>query len=204
MKQAHGKKGSLNISIEAIVIIVIAMTLLGLGLVFVRSQFRQITSTSVEVQEQVREQTMGLLKTSGEKVAFQRSLQLGKSEQKVVTLGVQNTGTATMYFNIDAQIDACNSDLPSGTAKPAPNECASKTSPAWVLLNTKQFDLRWEKGCQSLSPAQAEVYPINIRSPPVPGTFALKTDVTEFQDAACMQKTLQPVYASKLAFITIG
>ena len=40
------KKGSLNLSIQAIVIIVLAMTILGLGLGFVRGQFQQITSAA--------------------------------------------------------------------------------------------------------------------------------------------------------------
>jgi hypothetical protein len=40
------KKGSLDISIQAIVIVVIAFVVLGLGLGFVKSTFKDITGTN--------------------------------------------------------------------------------------------------------------------------------------------------------------
>lgn len=178
----HSRKASLSLSIEAIVIIVLAMTLLGLGLGFVRSQFRQIQNTGIEVQEQVREQIISQLRTSGEKVSFPRSLTLSRSEQKVVTLGVQNIGTQSVYYTINSSFDPTNSDL-----------------------GFDAFNIRYPRDCLSLSPAQAEVHGINVRAPSTPGTFALRVNIQQFSDNGCQTPDpIQPNYASKVSFITVG
>lgn len=185
-------KASINVSIEAIIIIVLAMTLLGLGLSFIRGQFGQITTVSTEVQEQVREQIIGQLRTSGEKVSFPRSIQFNRNEQKVVTLGVQNTGSSTINFKLDLGFDPTNSDVPTGTA-----------SPQQYLDDL--FDIRYQRDCLSLPPSAAEVYGINVRAPTIPGTFALRANITQFTDTACTTvDPLQTLYASKLSFITVG
>jgi|SRR3989338_576290 len=177
-----GKKGSLELSIQAIVIIVLAMTLLGLGLLFVRSQFQQIQTIGTEVQEQVREQIVSQLRTSGEKVSFPRSIQLSRNEQKVITLGVQNIGAQTLYFKVNVSFDASNSD------------------PGF-----ESFNIRYQSECLLLSPAQADVYGINVRAPTTPGTFALRANVLQFTDMACAAPDpVQPLYATKLSFITVG
>ena len=64
------KKGSLNLSIQAIVIVVIAFVVLGLGLSFVRGQFKSITETSTGVQEQIRQQILEDLRTGDKKLSF--------------------------------------------------------------------------------------------------------------------------------------
>ena len=58
------KKGDLNLSIQAIVIVVIAFVVLGLGLGFVRGQFKSIQETSTGVQEQIRQQILEDLRRS--------------------------------------------------------------------------------------------------------------------------------------------
>ncbi len=177
-----GRKASLSLSIEAIVIIVLAMTLLGLGLGFVRSQFRQIQTIGTEVQEQVREQIISQLRTSGEKVSFPRSISFGRSEQKVVTLGVQNIGTQTIYFSMNSSFDPTNSDA-----------------------GYDAFNIRYQHDCLSLAPAQAEVYGINVRAPNTPGTFALRANILQFADNKCTTPDLNnPSYATKISFITVG
>src|SRR3989344_1302023 len=97
------KRGSLDISIQAIIIVVLGMTLLGLGLGFVRSQFEQIGSIGTEVQSQVREQIIGQLRTSGEQISFPREVNLNRGESDVLTLGVQNVGSKELFFKLDLQ-----------------------------------------------------------------------------------------------------
>jgi len=55
---SFNKRASLEISIQAIVIVVLAMTILGLGLGFVRGLFKNITSTTEDVTEQVRQKIL--------------------------------------------------------------------------------------------------------------------------------------------------
>ena len=65
------KKASLEMSIQAIVIVVLAMTLLGLGLGFIRGMFKNIGSTTEDVTEQVRQRILDDLITGDKKISFE-------------------------------------------------------------------------------------------------------------------------------------
>ena len=86
------KKGSLNLSIEAIVIVVIAFVVLGLGLGFVRGQFKSITETSSSVQEQIRQSILEDLRTGNKKLSFPATtLNVDKGASADIAIGVKNT-----------------------------------------------------------------------------------------------------------------
>lgn len=97
------KKGSLELSINAIVIIVLAMTILGLGLGFVRSQFKQIGSTGLQVQEQIKEQILEQMRTSGKKLAIQKQVNLERRESTVLGIGVMNVGDGPVTLSMDIE-----------------------------------------------------------------------------------------------------
>lgn len=183
IKEVHSmKKGSLDISIQAIIIVVLGMTLLGLGLGFVRTQFEKIGSIGTEVQDQVREQIIGQLRTSGEQISFPREVNLNRGKRKVLTLGVQNVGSQELFYKLNLQFDESNSDKGS-----------------------ENFDLRYQKQCLRLLPAEADVHGISVEAPRAPGTFALRVDIGKYTDENCV--TVDPIqtkYATKLSFITVG
>ncbi len=192
MRIKHSRKASLNISIEVIVIIVIAMTLLGLGLAFVRGQFKQITATAGELQEQVRQQIIDTLTQSkSQKSYVPNSIALTKNDEKVIGIGVQNTGASTLYFKLDLSFDPANSDVPADTADPQ----------AYL---SSLFDVRHDKNCLTLSPAEANAYPVKIKAPRIPGTFAWRINILQFADEACTTASIPPVYETKLSFISVG
>jgi hypothetical protein len=181
------RKASLNLSIQAIVIIVLAMTLLGLGLGFIKSQFASIQGLGDTVTSQVKEQIEGQLRTSGEKVSFPRELPFSKGKAQVLTLGIQNTGSRTLFFKIEMSWDTSdNSDF-------------SKLG-----MDPSEFELRSDSSCKELSPGDILVEPIRANPAKTPGTFALRANVNSFEDAACATPSSSPIYASKLAFITVG
>lgn len=97
------RKGSLNLSIQAIVIVVIAFVVLGLGLGFVRGQFKSITETSSSVQEQIRQQILEDLRTGNKKLSFPAtSLTVEKGGAQDIAIGVKNTKTSgDLKFKID-------------------------------------------------------------------------------------------------------
>ena len=176
------KKGSLDISIQAIIIVVLGMTLLGLGLGFVRNQFDIIGSTSTKVQQSVQEQILGQLRTTGDQTSFAREVNLNRGKRDLVTLGVQNVGSRALYFKLNFQFDVSNSDP-----------------------GLDGFNLRYDQGCLTLLPAQANVYGISIKAPNIPGTFALRADVLQFTDDQCATPDpVQPKYDTKLSFIEVG
>ena len=96
------KKASLEISIQAIVIIVLAMTILGLGLGFVKNLFAGIGKTTEQVSEQVRQQLTDQLISGDRKVAFpttEVTIQKGGSE--IFPIGIRNKKPGTLDYNIN-------------------------------------------------------------------------------------------------------
>ena len=98
------KKGSLNLSIEAIVIVVIAFVVLGLGLGFVRGQFKSITETTTSIQDQIRQQITEDLRTGDKKLSFPTNeFTINKKESTVTAIGIKNTQQGTLKYKIDVQ-----------------------------------------------------------------------------------------------------
>src|SRR3989338_5761108 len=95
------KRGSLNISIEAIVIVVIALTVLGLGITFVRSQFKGFGDISIQVQEDIKEKVMEEIRTGDKKLSFPGTELKGEaSEAKGTGVGVKNTKDGERTFTL--------------------------------------------------------------------------------------------------------
>lgn len=95
------KKGSLQLSINAIVIIVLAMTLLGLGLGFIRNQFESIGDIGGDVQEQIRQQILEDLRTGDKKLSFPTSeLKIGRRDDTVTAMGIKNVESKQINFGV--------------------------------------------------------------------------------------------------------
>ena len=85
------KKASLEISIQAIVIVVLAMTLLGLGLTLIRGMFKNIGETTDRVTEQVKQRVIDDLVSSDKKVSFPSTeIYIDKGSSQILTIGVRN------------------------------------------------------------------------------------------------------------------
>jgi hypothetical protein len=97
------KKASLNLSINAIVILILAITMLGLGLAFMRNIFstagEQITAISANVEKQMIDQMK-----AGTKIIDinQPRLEMDKGQSASVVLGFQNVGDKAMNFQINS------------------------------------------------------------------------------------------------------
>ena len=95
------KKASLNLSIEAIVVVVIAFTVLGLGLGFVKNQFKSFSDTSTQVSSQIKDQILESMRSSGKKLSVDREVIMERGDSKAVNIGVVNTGISTTKFGIN-------------------------------------------------------------------------------------------------------
>jgi len=85
------RKGSLNLSIQAIVIIVIAFVVLGLGLGFVRGLFENIVGDTDAIQEQIREQVLDDLRRGDKKLSFPSTeVNIAKKNSNVIAVGIKN------------------------------------------------------------------------------------------------------------------
>ncbi len=95
------KRASLEISIQAIVIVVLAMTILGLGLGFVRSMFKNITSTAEDVSEQVRQKILDDLITGDKKVSFPKTeIIIDRGGSTVLTVGIRNKKDVNLFYKM--------------------------------------------------------------------------------------------------------
>ncbi len=186
MTLLKNKRGSLELSIQTIVIIVIAMVLLGLGLIFIRNQFGSSQEIVRDLQAEVKKQILEDVQKGDEKLTFAREMRFSRGEEKTTGLGVRNTGTSMLYFTVNLGWDVENSDFGK------------------LALQPDDFELRWDRRCQVLSPSEANAYPLFASAPRKPGTFALRADIRGFTDEACTTPTDPAMYATKTAFVTIG
>src|SRR3989338_10113140 len=86
------KRASLELSVNAIVIVVLAFAMLGLGLIFVRNLFSGITETTTQVEEQVKQQILDDLRTGNKPLSFPvQRVKVGVGDKKDLAFGVLNT-----------------------------------------------------------------------------------------------------------------
>ncbi len=196
------RKASLQLSINAIVIVVLAFVLLGLGLGFIRSQFKDIGSTTQQVQEQVKQQILEDLRTGDKKLSFPtQRVQLEKNEGKDLAIGVKNTlpqGELKFYINsfvaqeketgLECDQDYNIGDSYSGIATDCPDG----------EIETLEFF--YDEGPYTLSVASAEVYPISIEDAKGESSTSLvKVRIYSVDDS----DNIQSVYAEKSFFVQV-
>lgn len=176
------KKASLEISIQAIVIVVLAMTLLGLGLGFIRGMFKSIGSTTEDVTEQVRQKILDDLITGDKKISFPKTdITIDKGGSQVLTVGVRDKKDSPLHYKIRF--------TPISGPDGAPFDVES---PPWFQFAKNQV--------YTLSAADSEVRNIRLSIPTnVPsGSYFLTFDVVD--------DDLPPpnnIYAQKDFFIVV-
>ncbi len=166
------KKGSLNLSIEAIVIVVIAFVVLGLGLGFVKGQFEQITDTSTSVQEQIEQQILDDLRRSNNKLSFpSNDLTYETNEEDVQAVGVKNTEDQSLYLKLGFQVKDGEDfiDFESGTEI----EISSMEAEAQII---------WDNSWQEMDAGDDKVISFSLTAPDKQGTYLYKVYLMESED----------------------
>jgi len=106
MKDKMSKKGAMELSVNTIVIVVIGITLLVLGLVFVRDIFDKLSGLGSGAFEEA-EKELSQIQTGDAKINFPTAISVKKGKSKTTTLKICNTdGTYKVYApsNKDAKI----------------------------------------------------------------------------------------------------
>lgn len=101
------KKGALEVSINAIIILIFAIAILALGLTFIRNMFTKTSGEFGQVTAQVKNDLINELKASNEKLAISPlTVEVDKTTKKgEVYYGVRNIFEDTKTF--DVTIDEC-------------------------------------------------------------------------------------------------
>lgn len=95
------KKASLQLSINAIVVLILAITLLGLGLGFIKKQFGAVEAQFTAVGEEIKSGIIEKIQASGELLVFNRiDVTVGKGKPEDFYMGIKNTQTAEDQFTV--------------------------------------------------------------------------------------------------------
>ena len=128
------KRASLEISIQAIVIVVLAMTLLGLGLGFIRKQFAGISGIQEDVTEQVRQKILDDLITGDKKISFPKSeVTIDRGSSTVLSIGVRNKNNAPLSYTM--QFCAVSGPNSAGNIDTLPCDTFTTGANSWLQYN---------------------------------------------------------------------
>ena len=180
----RNRKASLELSIRAIVIVILAMTLLGLGLGFIRTMFKDIGGISTDVTEQVRQQILDDLITNDKKLSFPKTqIVIDKGGSEILTVGIRNKGDDELCFLIDFQ----------------PIE--DKIGNIFDITNWFQYAPDLNDACETIAPADATVKNMRLNLPRTvdSGSYFLQFNVIRDN----IEPGDVPEYATKDFFIVV-
>jgi len=104
----QNKRGALELSINTIVVIVIAMALLGLGLMFIRGMFDKITGVSDSTFEKISEQLNTDLVTSDAPLIFSKTkITIDRGGNSQEGFGVKNDGDSKISYGVKVGTFSC-------------------------------------------------------------------------------------------------
>ena len=103
----ENKKGAIELSINAIVIIVIAITVLGLALVFVRQMFQQTQETTLEVIKGTDLSKLVNPPSRDNPLTVTPAIfDLRNKEKKVIGVSFMNNDVTEAYYNLTVNSDS--------------------------------------------------------------------------------------------------
>lgn len=101
------KKAGLEISINAIVILILAITVLGIGLAFIRGMFSQTIGQLGEVSKDIENDMINTIRDSDERLVLrEENIKIKKSAEKTIYFGVRNEEEDEYIFKIKFGCDS--------------------------------------------------------------------------------------------------
>lgn len=181
LRWRFSKKASLNLSIEAIVVVVIAFTVLGLGLGFVKSQIGDISKTSSSVQEQISQQILDDLRTGNKKLSFPATkLTLETGEESVQAIGVKNTDDAEVTLSLKFSVKSGEQFVNFVSEQEAAFQGGGNEVSSTII---------WDNSPQTLKPGESRVFPVTITAPDKTGNYLYKVILVTEDDKEFDSKT---------------
>ena len=184
-----GKKADLSLSINAIVVLILAITMLGLGLAFLRGTFKKTTEQFAEVSGTVKEQITEEIKSKGEKLFIRGApeIDVRKGETKEVFYGIKNVNPVSSTFNIKAEC----------TAAITPANCV--TSPCTNVVLATLGSSRVGSGEFSVLPLE-----VKVDSNAAPDTYQCCMILDTATPAGCKAEPLTTQYSRSDFYIKVS
>lgn len=196
MKLKLNKTGSLQLSINAIVVLILAITILGLGLGFIKTQFGAMEEQFTTVSDEIKSDLIDKIKTSGELLAFNKidiKAITGKPEDFYV--GVKNTDSATKCFRMSFECIRGKSTGQPGYC--AETNIGNSSDAGW-------FSTFFEKDVDA---GQVDVVPVRllVSSGVAADTYLAKVSLEKGNGSCCIDSGCQnySIYKSKQFYIEI-
>jgi hypothetical protein len=96
------KKGSLELSVNAIVILILAITILGLGIGFIKTMFDKTTQQIKDINKDIASKMTQDLKESTDRIKLdQDNLEIQQGKTKEIYMGLRNELDTDITFAID-------------------------------------------------------------------------------------------------------
>lgn len=177
-----GKKGSLNLSIEAIVIIVIAFVVLGLGLGFVRGIFEQGTGLTEDALSAAGDSIKDSLQKSNDPLYFPKdTLTIGAGKQSFEALGIKNVGDLSDDFSVEFYVRV------GGNFMPFTPEVIKKFGEGDAAFTAS---VNWDNSPQHLDQGTFKAIPFGITGPSKFGDYLYKIKIVRSDGSEYVSKTL--------------
>ncbi len=176
------KKGDLTITVNAIVIIVLALTFLSLGLVFIRQIFQGISDTTLTVQDQIRQQILDDLRRGDKKLSFPADeITVARGGEKIIGIGVKNILDSSSDFKVHI----------------FDNEGVELVSSSQALDNVPVF--YWDESAQPLAVNEVGVVGIKVLGPNTFVGSTISKIVISYSDESATDLT----YSTKSFFVKV-
>lgn len=95
------KKGAIEMSMTTIIVVILGITLLSLGLMFVRNIFKDIGGSSAKMSDLADKQMMEMFGESEDPISLPRDeVEIAQGDDVALDIGIRNTGEYHGDFNI--------------------------------------------------------------------------------------------------------
>ena len=184
------KRASLEISIQAIVIVVLAMTLLGLGLGFIKGMFGDIGRLSRATFDKIADQLQRDLVSTDSKLIFsQTKINVERGGSTLLGWGIKNEGNQKLEYWAEFTPIRCPDD-------PCAPNLLSQMNEQWFTFKYNPGGLRSEL-LYVANAAESQIVRVDL-SPPKDAQSGLYIVDLSVYDATIGEK-----YASTELFITV-
>ena len=188
----HNKKADLELSIRTIVIVILAMTILGFGLTFMRGLFGNITDISGSTFDKIKDQLQKDLISGSEKLAFSQSkitVERGKSE--LLGWGIKNQGNQKLRYWAEFTPIKCPGTCPPGR----------ELNEQWFTFKYNPPDRRNPDQLYVIDPANQDVVRVDLSIPKAAQTGLYLIDLSIYDST--ISSIADAKYASTDIFLTV-
>ena len=182
------RHASLSLSINAIVVLIMAITMLGLGLAFMKGVFSKADSATEGATKEIEKQAVESLKTSGKKTALsQNSIELKPKEKKGAIIAVTNKVDTAKEYKVVYQYLGCTGEYTCTAGSPVDPD-----------LNSGSLKIKTVATFGMILPDDAQTVPFNVE------TTSGSKDGTVTIQLLVYQDTVDPVNLYGTETITIS